>query len=128
MRLALLAILVLATCDVDPITVQPITEVTPPSVALRLYAETAECVGADTSPPEGLRWFTAEIADRGHRRLGAWEPPHKIFVDPEVWAELYHGNALARDVVRHEALHDVTGSFRHDVRPDCDPFAPEAEP
>jgi hypothetical protein len=113
-----LALLLALTACTHPVAVQHAEPMQPPAAFVAAYEATALCLGLEPNV-ERVTWYRAAITHDGRTRLGAWERPHRIYLDPRLWQRV---DQTALDAVGHEALHDLTDSPEHDVAPECDPW------
>lgn len=110
---ALILFFALTSCDVVHVfdgAVDPqVREPTPAMLAL--YAEAADCLDAEVDVGR-VTWYSATslFAQEQYRR-GVWVPPHSIYLTEWVWDHL--ADEQAQIIVRHEAVHEITGDLDH---------------
>lgn len=112
--LFLLFLLLLSGCGTSPLypgALNPV-RMEPTLEVVALYADAAECLSKDAGA-DRVTWYSAEQIIVDDRSVdGAWSPPHIIFLTEWVWTHLEDEHA--QFVVRHEAVHDLTGDRDHE--------------
>lgn len=86
--------------------------VDPRPEALEYYRDTARCLGKDPERVRSVEWFWFDIDPNGLDHNGYWTAPHRIFLSDRVWSNLHED--FGEFVVRHEAVHDLTGDLDHE--------------
>lgn len=94
-------------CEASNLEPQDVYLLVPPQVYRTWWTEVTACTGV-TAPFERVTWYEAShLIDRdtGADHVGAWKPPHDIFIHSEY--------LLYVEGVKHEMVHELLQARDH---------------